>query len=168
MPLPTPTPPRPRRKLPWDRSAPALPRAPQGARTPMRNPAVEPAAPDEDADATEQPIERRQPEPSGDAHTRVVPARAPGVDADTQTAVGPAEWTSFELRRSMRLLHSSDDAVVKRTLRSLHKRFWHAAATKLVEILRMAGAPKSALILVKDSVDTCRICRAWQRPPPKS
>ena len=32
----------------------------------------------------------------------------------------------------------------------------------------MAGAPKSALTLVKGIVDTCRICRAWQRPPPKS
>ena len=134
----------------------------------MRNPAVEPAALDEDADAVEQPIERRRPEPSGDAHTGAVPARAPGVDADTQTTVGPAEWTQFDLRRSMRLLHSSDEAVVKRTLRRLHIRFWHAAAAKLVEILRMAGAPRSALNLVKDIVDTCRICRAWQWPPPKS
>ena len=123
----------------------------------MRNLAIEPGALDEDEDATEQPIERRRPEPGSDADTSVVPARAPGVDADTQTAFGPAEWTSFDLRRSMRLLHSSDDAVVKRTLRRLHIRFWHASASKLVEILRMAGAPKSALTLVKGTVDTCRI-----------
>ena len=32
----------------------------------------------------------------------------------------------------------------------------------------MAGAPRSALTLVKDIVDTCRICRVWQRPQPKS
>ena len=134
----------------------------------MRNPAVDPAVRDEDADATEQPIELRRPEPSGDVDTSIVPARAPSVDADTQTAVGPAEWTSFDLRRSMRLLHSSDDAVVKRTLRRLHIRFWHAAAAKLVEILRMAGGPRRALNLVKDIVDTCRTCRAWERPPPKS
>ena len=50
----------------------------------------------------------------------------------------------------------------------LHIRFWHAAAAKLTEIRRLAGAPRSALRLVKDIVDTCRICRAWQRPPPKS
>ena len=134
----------------------------------MRNPAAEPGVLDEDADATEQPIVRRRPEPSGDVDTSAVPARAPGVDADTQTAVGPAEWTSLDLRRSMRLLHSSDDAVVKRTLRRLHIRFWHAAASKLGEIFRFAGAPRSTLALVKDIVDTCRICRARQRPPPKS
>ena len=68
----------------------------------------------------------------------------------------------------MRLLHSQDQAVVKRTIRRLHIRFWHAAAAKLVEILRFARAPRSALVLVKDIVDTCRICRTWQRPPPKS
>ena len=38
----------------------------------------------------------------------------------------------------------------------------------MLEILRLAGAPRSALSKVKDIVDTCRICRAWQRPSPKS
>ena len=131
----------------------------------MRNPAVEPEVLDEDADAVEQPIERRQPEP---INPPLQEGRTAGVDADTQTSTGPAEWTQFDLTRSMRLLHSSNDAVVKRTLRRLHTRFWHAAAAKLVEILGLAGAPRSALILVKDIVDACRICRAWQRPPPKS
>ena len=31
-------------------------------------------------------------------------------------------------------------------------------------MLRLAGAPRSALVPVKDIVDTCRICRAWLRP----
>ena len=38
----------------------------------MRNPAVDPAVRDEDADAAEQPIERRRPEPSGDVDTSIV------------------------------------------------------------------------------------------------
>ena len=38
----------------------------------------------------------------------------------------------------------------------------------MLEILRLAGAPRSALSKVKDIVDTCRICRAWQGPSPKS
>ena len=37
-----------------------------------------------------------------------------------------------------------------------------------MELLRTAGAPRSALVLIRDIVDTCRICRTWQRPPPKS
>ena len=69
---------------------------------------------------------------------------------------------------SLRLLHSTNEAVVKRTLRRLHIRFWHAATARLVEILRLAGAPRSALVLVKDIVDTCRICRSWRRPSAKS
>ena len=68
----------------------------------------------------------------------------------------------------MRLLHSTDEAVVKRTLRRLHVRFWHAPAARLTEILRLAGAPRSALSKTKDTVETCRICRTSQRPSPKS
>ena len=68
----------------------------------------------------------------------------------------------------MRLLHSTDDGVVRRTLRRLHVRFWHAATAKLVEILRLAGAPLFAQKLVKEIVDTCRICRMWSKPAPKS
>ena len=168
MPLPEAAPPRPPRALPWPRSAPALPRAPQGARTPMRNPAIEAAPRDEDEDATEAPIERRREERPPDASADLPHRRAvsSGVDADTQTPTGPAEWSSYDLRRSMRLLHSEDEAVVKRTLRRLHIRFWHAAAAKLVEILRLAGAPRSALALVQWIVDTCKICRAWRRPLP--
>ena len=68
----------------------------------------------------------------------------------------------------MKLLHSTNDRVVRRTLRRLHIRFWHAASAKLIEILRVAGAPQEALKLVKEIVDTCRICRMWARPSPKS
>ena len=57
---------------------------------------------------------------------------------------------------------------VRRTLRRLHIRFWHAASAKLIEILRAAGAPQGALKLVKEIVDTCRICRMWAGPSPKS
>ena len=36
------------------------------------------------------------------------------------------------------------------------------------EILKHAGAPKQALDLVQDIVDTCKICRMWKRPTPKA
>ena len=115
----------------------------------MRNPAVEPEALDTDPDATEERIAKRKPSESNDS-----PVRPPGVDADTQTPAGSAEWSSFDLRRSLRLLHSTNEGVVKRTLRRLHIRFWHAAAARLTQILRLAGAPRSALVLIKDIVDT--------------
>ena len=72
------------------------------------------------------------------------------------------------MKRAPKLLHSSDDKVVRRTLRRLHIRFWHAASAKLIKILRVAGAPQEALKLVKETVDTCRICRMWAMPLPKS
>ena len=38
----------------------------------------------------------------------------------------------------------------------------------MLEILKHAGAPKQALDLVQEIVDTCKICRMWKRPTPKS
>ena len=68
----------------------------------------------------------------------------------------------------MRLLHSGDDLVIRRTLRRLHVRFWHAAAKRMVELLKRAGAPDSAIKLVAEIVETCRICRMWTRPTARS
>ena len=90
------------------------------------------------------------------------------VDAGTQAESGPAEWTSHDMRRALRLLHSVVAGVVKRTLRRLHIRLWHAPAARMIELLRLAGAPSSAIKQVKEIVDTCRICRLWWRPTPKS
>ena len=46
-------------------------------------------------------------------------------------------------------------------------RFWHAPIAKLIEILRVAGAPQEVFQLVTEIVDTCRSCRMWARPLPK-
>jgi len=99
------------------------------------------------------------------------PARAKKekkVDTGTQAETGPAKWTSHHMRRALRLLHIVDAGVVKRTLRRLHIRLWHAPAARMIELLRLAGAPTSAIKQVKEIVDTCRICRLWWRPTPKS
>lgn len=113
------------------------------------------------------------PEPYGSrpASGASAPAMGPrprGVGAGTQADAGTSEWTSYDLRRALKLLHSTTDTVVRRTLRRLHIRFWHAASAKLLEILRVAGAPQQALKLVKEIFDTCRICRMWAQPTPKS
>jgi len=70
--------------------------------------------------------------------------------------------------RALNLLHSRDENVVRRTLRRLHIRFWHASASRLEELLRHAGAPSSVMAAVKEIVDTCCICRMWQKPRPKA
>ena len=72
------------------------------------------------------------------------------------------------MRRALRLLHSVDAGVVKRTLRRLHIRLWHAPAARMIQLLRLAGAPTTAIKMVKEIVDSCRICRLWWRPTPKS
>ena len=67
----------------------------------------------------------------------------------------------------MKLLHPTDDKVVRRTLRRHRIRFLHVPNAKLIEILRVAGSPQEALQLVKEILDTCMICRMWARPLPK-
>ena len=94
--------------------------------------------------------------------------RVQGVDAGTQADEGNGEWTAFDLGRAMSCLHSGDEAIVRRTLRRLHIRFWHHGANRMREILKHAGAPKQATDLVQEIVDTCKICRMWKRPTPKA
>jgi hypothetical protein len=72
------------------------------------------------------------------------------------------------LGRSLSLLHSVNEAVVRRTLRRLHVRLWHHGVEKMSNLLKHAGAPASAIKLLPEIIDTCRICRMWKRPTPKS
>ena len=81
------------------------------------------------------------------------------VDAGTWAETGRAEWSSHDMKRALRLLHSVDQGVVKRTLRRLHILLWHAPAARMIELLRMAGTPSAAIKLVKEIVDTCKVCR---------
>ena len=164
--------PAPRRPPACSQPVPA-PRVPARARPLTRNAAVEPEAAAGDADedvpdgARKAAVVPQPPEPYvGPERGGPPPARGPrrprGVEAGTQAGTGTAEsgeWTSYDLRRALKLLHSTNTMVVRRTLRRLHIRFWHAPSAKLIEILRIAGAPQEALRLVKEIVDTCRICR---------
>ena len=65
------------------------------------------------------------------------------------------------------LLHSADLSTVRRTLGILHVKFWHAPAEILRTLFGHAGAPKTALDMVKQVVDTCSVCRLWTRPSAK-
>ena len=76
------------------------------------------------------------------------------------------DWGSFNLRHALRLLFSRNEAVVRRTLRKLHLRWFHASVTQMTRLLRQAGAPEAAIRLIAEVCDTCRICRTWARPAP--
>ena len=66
--------------------------------------------------------------------------------------------------RALKLLHSTNPMVVRRTIRKLHIRMWHAPALRLKEMLIAAGAPEQAIDLIQVVCDTCPACRAWHRP----
>ncbi len=85
---------------------------------------------------------------------------AVGVEADAEGA----DWSDFSVGRALRLLHSANLMVVRRTLRKLHIRMWHAPAARLKEILVAAGASARAVDLIQTVCDTCPACRAWHQP----
>ena len=56
-----------------------------------------------------------------------------------------------------------DETHLRRELRKLHLRWWHATRSDLANILQAAGVPQSALDLIPDMIGTCLECRAWQK-----
>ena len=71
-----------------------------------------------------------------------------GIDAGTQAEQGDRDWSSFDLGRAMTLLNSRNEAVIKKTLRRLHIRFWHAPAATMDHLLKAAWVPPQALNMV--------------------
>ena len=110
----------------------------------------------------EQPQQPQQPQPSADRHN---PHRR---DASTQDTSQATDWSSWDLSRGTQLLRSTSPGVVRRTLRTLHIRWWHATEARMKQLLRAAGTPGNSIAHVDEIVDTCRPCRTWQRPPPSS
>jgi len=88
-------------------------------------------------------------------------------DMSTQ-ASDTAEWTKLDIGRCLQLLRSDNPGVVRRTLRMLHVRWWHVPQKRFENILSAAGAPGAVINMIPDIVDTCRACRMWQKPDPKS
>ena len=74
------------------------------------------------------------------------------------------DWTRFDIQISLRNLRSWNPAVIRKELRKLHLRWWHAKEPKMRELLQAAGLDKARLDFIKPVVDACRECRAWQRP----
>ena len=87
-------------------------------------------------------------------------ANAPPEDAD--------RWTSFDLGRVLQDLRSVREGVVRRALRKLHIRWFHASAQRMKTLLTAAGVSPEIMVLVQQIVDTCDICRNWTRPGPRT
>lgn len=86
-------------------------------------------------------------------------------DAESMTIEGEDhDWANWDLSRAARALKSGNEAVIRRTLRKLHVRWYHASSDTMRRLLRAAGCPATALNIVPAIVDTCRICRMWARP----
>ena len=84
-----------------------------------------------------------------------------------QASPGGVDWSAWDLGRSMQLLRSQNPAVVRRTLRMLHIRWWHASAKRMYSILQSTGV-QIPISTISEIVDTCRACRLWQRTPPNA
>ncbi|CAK0873269.1 unnamed protein product [Prorocentrum cordatum] len=74
-----------------------------------------------------------------------------------------ADWTQWDMGRAIQGLRSAVPGMVQRPLRRMHIRLWHAPAERLRDLLSAAGLPREVINMVQDVVDTCTVCREWQR-----
>ena len=96
---------------------------------------------------------------------------AKAEQAEEEKAIAKAEqidWSSVDLGTALRELKSENKSLATRALRKLHLRWYHAPATRMKTILSRVGVPKETLQLTESVCDTCRICRAWQKPSSKA
>ena len=78
------------------------------------------------------------------------------------------DWSSWDLGKALRVLRGSSTPMHVRTIRQLHLRWWHCPAARLQALLCAAGLPPEIVKLAQSVVDTCRVCRLWQRPGDKA
>ena len=111
-----------------------------------------------------------------DAETQVdapaVPAavseRAIVVRDEPEQRVAVPEWSKYDLGFALQQLRSIREGVVRRTLRKLHIRWFHCSSKRMMTLLEAAGVKREVLVLVPSIVDTCSVCRNWQRTGPKT
>ena len=82
-------------------------------------------------------------------------------------ALEAGNWTRFDLGHALGQLRSLRAGAVRRALRKLRIRFYHAPSSKMKAILSAAGIDPGVVALVDDVVSTCGICRLWTRPGPR-
>ena len=78
------------------------------------------------------------------------------------------EWSSYDLGASLRALRSDSIPQQNRALRRLHLRWWHASTSRMESLLKAAGVSADVLKRIAPTVESCAICRMWQRPGHRS
>ena len=122
---------------------------PSESRIIKRSPPAE-ARDEGDEEELPQPIQAYEPRPADEDPNEVAVNITP-------------DWSSFDLGKAMRTMRSSNIPMIVRQLRILHLRWWHAKSAKMHAILEQAGIPKSVLDLIQGVIDTCKVCRLWQK-----
>ena len=98
----------------------------------------------------------------------------PEVQPIPEQAQGPEqidvipEWSSYDLGASLRALRSDSIPQQNRALRRLHLRWWHASAARMESLLKAAGVSANVIKQIAPTVESCAICRMWQRPGHRS
>ena len=92
----------------------------------------------------------------------------PPAQSASDLAIEPVDWSSWTMGRMLQYLRSAKQSQIVAGIRKLHLRLWHASSKKLTAILATAGLPKSVLDLVPSVVDSCHVCRQWQKPTSRS
>ena len=85
------------------------------------------------------------------------------ADAETQ-AGGSLDWSRYKIEDALQILQSHRPGAIRKQLRLLHIRWYHAGITRMTNILRAAGIREEVLKLIPATVNTCRACRAFRRP----
>ena len=131
----------------------------------------------------------RDPPPEGGTVTppaegQIVPYRAPrsgaagsrdivpvhrGAFRDAMSGtVEPYDWTRFNISNSLRALRLGTKEAKRTLLRKLHLRWWHASVTAMTTTLKAAGVPEEIIKMIPEVVHSCRECRAWLTPKPRT
>ena len=66
--------------------------------------------------------------------------------------------------KSMQLLHSEDEGVIRKALQRLHVKWYHAETERLQSLLRAVAVPAKVCNLDPQVVRSCQACRPWRRP----
>ena len=85
------------------------------------------------------------------------------ADAETQ-AGGSLDWSKYKIDEALQILQSHRTGAIRKQLRLLHIRWYHAGITRMTNILRAAGIREEVLKMIPATVNTCRACRSFRRP----
>ena len=73
----------------------------------------------------------------------------------TTARLDSAPIARLDLFQALERLHSDDEGMVRNTLRDIHVALRHGSASRMLEVLRLMGAPEAALSTIPTVVSAC-------------